>query len=82
MKLNAIDKYKELNEWLLNELSSKGWDVDRWGHAKFDRQDGKKVRWKFGRTSVRKEVQLKFSNGNEWVRVKTIFYKDIKRNGG
>ena len=83
MKLNAKSKTgKKANEKALNQLKDKGYSVDRFGHAKKEK-DGKVYRYKFQATNVRYEVQIihdatRYSPAlKEWMRLKSIPYKNI-----
>jgi hypothetical protein len=79
MKLNACNKYKESNKALLEGLKAKGWEIDRFGHAKRE-TDGKLYRYKFQHHTIRFEVQVVHAadryipESREWVRIKTLKY--------
>ena len=79
MKLNACNKYKDANKAMLIGLKAKGWDIDRFGHAKRE-TDGKLYRYKFQHHTIRFEVQVVHAadryipESKEWVRIKTFDY--------
>jgi len=83
--LNASGQYKEVNKFLLDKLASKGYTIDRFGHATKVRE-GKKYRYKFQKTSVRYEIEVLISAtqyspaSKNWVRLATHDYKDVKIN--
>ena len=55
----------------------KGWHIDRYGHLQ-KILDGKHYRIKIGKTSVRYESMITFSDGkNEWARLRSGYYKNL-----
>ncbi len=82
-KLNACKKYHKANENILRRIESKGWTVDRFGHAKKE-INGKLYRYKFQNRNVRYERQIVIGayhgmkGTKEWMLVKTYNYNPAK----
>lgn len=77
----ATKKSIDHKESIFRTLRSYGWEQDRWGHYKFTQSNGKELRVKVQAKSLRLERKCLIGDKNEWIRVSSDFFGNIKVEG-
>lgn len=63
---------------LVNWLKANGYELDRFGHWHKTTKSGQKARVKMQACSARIERQADICGSNEWLKLASAYYKDIR----
>ena len=63
-----------------NIMTSKGWELDRWGHLKKTNENDRIYRIKMCARVMRLEKKIKVGFKNEWMRIISVYYSKVTDN--